>query len=165
MIPLSRLKVGYISGIDYHNGLLRPCKTFQIPIREQEQNCHYRAIIMTDFIPAPSGYPILGNVLDVDPENPHDSLSRIASTYGKWCDSNRSQEETQLTRHEVPFSDLDCHTIVFLSQTTLWPRIYLMKRGFKSRYLDHCSRFATQSMMDFSLHILASITGKSHTVH
>lgn len=45
-----------------------------------------RAIIMTDSIPAPSGYPILGNVLDVDPEHPHDSLSKIASTYGRWCD-------------------------------------------------------------------------------
>lgn len=33
-------------------------------------------------IPCPTGYPILGNVLDVDPEHPQESLARLAKTYG-----------------------------------------------------------------------------------
>ncbi|KAB8218941.1 fatty acid hydroxylase [Aspergillus novoparasiticus] len=37
---------------------------------------------MTETIPCPSGYPILGNVFDVDPEHPQQSLARIAKTYG-----------------------------------------------------------------------------------
>ncbi|PTB35087.1 hypothetical protein M441DRAFT_74589 [Trichoderma asperellum CBS 433.97] len=36
---------------------------------------------MTEVISTPSGYPILGNVLDVDPEHPHNSLARMVSTY------------------------------------------------------------------------------------
>ncbi|KAM4063089.1 cytochrome p450 [Hirsutella rhossiliensis] len=33
-------------------------------------------------IPNPEGYPILGNVLQVDAEHPHDSLARFAEIYG-----------------------------------------------------------------------------------
>lgn len=36
-------------------------------------------------IPCPSGYPILGNIFDVDPEHPQQSLARIAKTYGMSC--------------------------------------------------------------------------------
>ncbi|KAE8374449.1 fatty acid hydroxylase [Aspergillus bertholletiae] len=37
---------------------------------------------MTETIPSPHGVPILGNVLDVDPEHPQESLARIAKIYG-----------------------------------------------------------------------------------
>ncbi|KAB8235836.1 bifunctional cytochrome P450/NADPH--P450 reductase [Aspergillus alliaceus] len=37
---------------------------------------------MTETIPSPHGIPILGNVLDVDPEHPQESLARIAKIYG-----------------------------------------------------------------------------------
>jgi cytochrome P450/NADPH-cytochrome P450 reductase len=33
-------------------------------------------------IPCPSGVPILGNVFDVDPEHPQESLAHIAEIYG-----------------------------------------------------------------------------------
>ncbi|THY18852.1 putative P450 monooxygenase [Aureobasidium pullulans] len=37
---------------------------------------------MSKTIPSPSGYPLLGNVLEIDPENPTQSLARLAAIHG-----------------------------------------------------------------------------------
>lgn len=37
---------------------------------------------MTAEIPHPAGLPLLGNIRDVDPEVPTESLSQLADTYG-----------------------------------------------------------------------------------
>ena len=37
---------------------------------------------MTTAIPSPPGLPLLGNVFDVDPQNPRESLNRLADIYG-----------------------------------------------------------------------------------
>ncbi|KAJ4401361.1 hypothetical protein N0V91_008025 [Didymella pomorum] len=35
-----------------------------------------------DPVPSPRGYPIVGNVMDIDPEHPNESLAHIAAIYG-----------------------------------------------------------------------------------
>ena len=35
-------------------------------------------------IPSPRGYPIVGNVLDIDPEHPNESLAHIAAIHGEY---------------------------------------------------------------------------------
>ncbi|KAE8361545.1 cytochrome P450 [Aspergillus caelatus] len=37
---------------------------------------------MAEPIPGPDGYPIIGNIMDIDMEHPFESFGRIASTYG-----------------------------------------------------------------------------------
>lgn len=71
---------------------------------------------MTEVIPTPSGYPILGNVLDIDPEHPHDSLARMASTYGRLSGTNLERVDG-LMFHKVQFFVFGCHVIVFSWRT------------------------------------------------
>lgn len=35
-------------------------------------------------IPQPPGYPLIGNVSDIDPEQPTSSLMNLSREYGKW---------------------------------------------------------------------------------
>lgn len=38
--------------------------------------------VMSKQIPNPKGYPFIGNVLDVNPDHPQESLAQIAESYG-----------------------------------------------------------------------------------
>lgn len=71
---------------------------------------------MTEVISTPSGYPILGNVLDVDPEHPHNSLARMVSTYGRLAGTHLDRVNG-LMFHKVQLFVFDSHVIVFSWRT------------------------------------------------
>jgi len=44
---------------------------------------------MSKTIPSPYGYPLLGNVLEIDPQNPVQSLARLAAIHGPYIATRR----------------------------------------------------------------------------
>jgi hypothetical protein len=47
--------------------------------------------IVMEAVPTPKGYPLIGNVLEIDPERPNQSLASLFTIHGKMPTQDASQ--------------------------------------------------------------------------
>jgi hypothetical protein len=126
---------------------------------------------MTTPIPQPPPYPLFGNIRDLDPQKPIESLARLAKEYGKSFQVYNLVTPSSISLLTCPFHQarfFNCHFSARLDtlsiQLSCWTS-FATKSDFASPYQVHWSRSVMVLVTDFLLHTMESTTGKLRTGH